>query len=381
MRLVKLCCVLAGTIVASSSLMFGLDWQAVICNFNGGQGAFQGQTAAPSGSNVISVDLATSSQLAIPVSPYTTPMFVAITPDGTRAVITNGWGTYGGESSVDIVDVTTGSLLYNVPLTNVDPQGVAIRNTVSGVKAYICDSANSQLVVLDPVTYAVSSIPTPGVLPSYIALSPTKPEAYVTEGENNMGSTNVYVIDLNLETTTLMATVSGYVANGIAVTPDGSKAYVASSQTPPPHGYITPIDLNTRTAGTPIDLPGLFPLGLAITPDGQQVYAGDVSQAMLIVVETGSGGFHKVPLGVAGTDRLASVAITPDGKDVYLTNADPFSLPPSSPILYHYSRVTGLTSSETITQPYATVFSLAITPDQAPTGSVYVHDFWADCAV
>ena len=169
--------------------------------------------------------------------------------------------------------------------------------------------------------------------------------------------------------TTRIANLPGQLAWGIAVTPDGSSAYAASSNYPYDEGYISSIDLDTHAVQTVVDLPGSFFLGVAITSDGQQVYSGDVRNASLLAINTSSGGYRIIPIGVAGTDLLGSVAITPDGKDVYLTNGVPGWSPAQGvvSILFHYSRETELVSSETITQQDAMVFSLAITPDQAPT--------------
>ena len=368
MRLTKLCCILAGAIVASSSLAFGLDWQTVICNFDGSQ---QQRRAGPSSAgDVITVDLATATQSVIGTTLGTTPLMVAITPDGTRAVVTKSWNYHFLGSVVDIVDLTTGYLVHSIQFPSSEPQGVAIKNTADGVKAYICDSNNKRLIVVDLMTYQVSYINliTSGhIYPCYIALSPTKPEAYITQAYNDGYDSGVYVVDLNSGATTLMATLPGVLSWGIAVTPDGSLAYVASGNYPYSEGYISSINLDTHTATTVVDLPGYFFFGLAITPDGQQVYAGDILQASLIAINIRSGGYRIIPVGVAGTDLLASVAITPDGKDVYLTNSDLHNAQPAIPILYRYSRETGLVSSEIITQNGAQLFSLAITPDQAPT--------------
>ena len=142
MRLRKLCCVLAGALVASSSLMFSLDWQTVICNFRGGRG--EQQATASVSSNVIDVNLATGSQSTILTNPRSSPLMVAITPDGTRAVITTSWNYTTDGSVIDIVDLTTGYLVHSIQFPRfVQPQGVAIKNTADGVKAYICDPYNS----------------------------------------------------------------------------------------------------------------------------------------------------------------------------------------------------------------------------------------------
>ena len=86
-------------------------------------------------------------------------------------------------------------------------------------------------------------------------------------------------------------------------------------------GTVTPIDTATNTAGEPIDV-GNEPLAIAITPDGKTVYVANT-------YDTDRGPYTVTPINTATSTpgepiRVGSgpwaFAITPDGKTVYVAN-------------------------------------------------------------
>ena len=110
---------------------------------------------------------------------------------------------------------------------------------------------------------------------------------------------------------------------GIAVTPDGKTLYVTNYETN--NGFsqdtVTPVDLATSKRGVPIIVgfePGAHPFGVAVTPDGKTVYVVNSNEV--------HGSVTKID--VATNEPLAEikvpgapkeVAFTPDGKTAYVT--------------------------------------------------------------
>ena len=73
----------------------------------------------------------------------------------------------------------------------------------------------------------------------------------------------------------------------IVITPDGNTAYVTSNES-----TVVPVDTATGTPGAPIrvgvDRPGLHdqPDGIAITPDGKTVYVANIGSGTVTPIDT-----------------------------------------------------------------------------------------------
>jgi YVTN family beta-propeller protein len=127
------------------------------------------------------------------------PFSAAITPDGKKAYIVNNC-----ESNIVSVDTTTWKILSTIRDSNTTrPINLMIRNE----NGMVTGEYNQ------------------GASPAYIAINPAGTKAYVTNSENN----TVAVINLATDETTAMIHV-GKSPYGVAFTPDGKYAYVANSQ-------------------------------------------------------------------------------------------------------------------------------------------------------
>jgi DNA-binding beta-propeller fold protein YncE len=99
-------------------------------------------------------------------------------------------------------------------------------------------------------------------------------------------------------------------ANALVITPDGARAYVATSFT------VVPVDLATRHAGRAIPLrnPAWVLTAMAITPDGKTVYVLTGGQDVVpINTRTNTAGRH---IRVAG--GATAIAVSPGGKTAYV---------------------------------------------------------------
>ena len=89
--------------------------------------------------------------------------------------------------------------------------------------------------------------------------------AYITNSDDN----TVSVIDTATNNVTATVPVGTYPC-GVAVTPDGTKVYVANNGS----NTVSVIDTATNnvTATVPV---GSYPRGVAVTPDGTKVYVAN----------------------------------------------------------------------------------------------------------
>jgi YVTN family beta-propeller protein len=148
---------------------------------------------------------------------------------------------------------------------------------------------------------------------------------------------------------------AGSYPENIAITPDAKTLYVTNGTYYVNGSYsygttVTPIAAATNTAGPPITV-GIEPYGLAITPDGKTVYIANYGSGTVtpIATATNTAG-PPITVGFGPLD----IAITPDGKTAYVANADD-------------GTVTPIATATNIPGPSITVGSfpenIAITPD------------------
>jgi YVTN family beta-propeller protein len=161
-------------------------------------------------SNTVSViDIATNTVVAtIPVG--AAPLGVAITPDGTRAYVTNF-----SSARVSVIDTTTNTVVAMIPMDN--PDGIAI--TPDGTRAYVTRELDDVVSVIDTATNTVvAGIPVEVAgnvaTPVRVAITPDGARAYVT----NESADNVSVIDTATNTVNTTIPVS-FEPFGIAITP------------------------------------------------------------------------------------------------------------------------------------------------------------------
>jgi YVTN family beta-propeller protein len=95
------------------------------------------------------------------------PLGIAITPDGTRAYVTNFF--FG--NTVSVIDTLTNTVIDTIPVGNF-PEGIAI--TPDGTRAYVTNSGDGTVSVIDTITNTVIGAPIPvGNFPLGIAITPS----------------------------------------------------------------------------------------------------------------------------------------------------------------------------------------------------------------
>lgn len=212
----------------------------------------------------------------------------------------------------------------------INPAGLAI--TPDNRFAYVANNNNytmpqgNTVSVLDLTNNLLDTTITSTVFnePYTVTINKAGTKAYVT----NSNSTTVSIIDIATNTAPPLATIGGFDGpSGMVITPDGRTAYVNNYGGPEGVGSgnattVRVVDLITNTiVGAPITV-GLAPASLAISPDGKFVYVinyvdGNPGTGTMSVIRTSDNTVINTIPGFSGP---FAIAITPDGKFAYVTN-------------------------------------------------------------
>jgi YVTN family beta-propeller protein len=256
----------------------------------------------------------------------TTPSYptgVAVTPDGSRAYVTDA------STSVWVVDSGSNSVVAKIAAGS-DPGAIAI--TADGKSAYVtsitCSAPScpdnppplASVEVIDTAsnsltaTVTIGDVPvgnTPGVLLSGIAISPDGTRVYASNAEGNQ----IWVIDTasNQVVATIPTAVLGFV--GMSISPDGGRLYAASVGNP---SVVDVIDTKTDAVVTSIALPGFdVPTGIAVTPDGGHAYVTGETGHVWLIDTTKNAVAATIPVTVG--QPLLGIGFPPDGTRAYIT--------------------------------------------------------------
>src|ERR1700722_1947081 len=231
--------------------------------------------------------------------------FIAITPDGSFAYVTNG-----GDDTVIVISLATNTIVATIPV-GMQPEGIAI--TPNGKFAYVANQlgATENISVIDLSTNTVSATIDLGTVGAFaVAATPDSRFVYVTDSFQGL----VEVIDTSINMSVGVITV-GNDPMGIAITPNGQFAYVTNFN----DDSISVIDLSTNMVSDTIGPPlteGADVYGIAVSPDGSIVYA--VEPHFVNVIDTSTNmivNSISLPSGSKGQQVVFSL----DGAFAYVT--------------------------------------------------------------
>jgi YVTN family beta-propeller protein len=253
--------------------------------------------------NTLSVLDVTTNELITTIPVGSRPSGVAITPDGSRAYVTNEL-----EATVSVVDIATNAMIETISV-GILPRDVAI--TPDGSRAYIANAGSDTLSVIDTATNQVINI-IPGLAdPVQVAITPNGSRAYVAN--QGFSPPAVSVIDTVSNMVIASISIPRGTPRDVAITPDGSRAYVPAGGV----GVVWVIETATNTVVASIEGLSLVE-SVAITPDGTRAYVPQVTADSVAVIDTAT---NAVVATIGGLSILPQgVEITPDGSRVYVTS-------------------------------------------------------------
>jgi len=212
--------------------------------------------------------------------------------------------------------------------TSVTPAGLAI--TPDNHYAYIANNNNYGIDDQDSVTVINLKHNTVKTTihdssfnqPYTVTINADGTKAYIT----NSNSSTITIIDT--DSNTVIGIIGGFDGpSGMVITPDGNYAYVNNYGGPEGVGSgnattVRVVNLNSNSIiGQPITV-GLAPAALAITPDGKYVYVanyvdGNPGTGTISIIRTCD---NQVIDTINDFSGPFAIAITPNGKYAYVTN-------------------------------------------------------------
>ncbi len=215
---------------------------------------------------------------------------------------------------------------------------IAVVSLVAFVRAFHFDAGPFDITLPLPSSYGMD-----------IALSADGSVAYVTEPNNDS------LLVLNATTGRVLATVTvGSEPSGLAVSPDGSQVWVVDTTQSPSSTQSSPgLGLGSGSGSVSVvatatdkvlgTIPvGTGPIDVAFSPDGRSAYVtnnGAISPGSVSVIDTatlevvgtltpaaypsaGPAGSAAFPSAGSAGSNPTSVAVTPDGKEVWVSAVD-----------------------------------------------------------
>lgn len=267
--------------------------------------------------------------LVPPSLPATEPRRLTMTPDGASLYVTAG---AVGQGRVLQYDVSAAGLASPKDPAAVvaGKRPVAIAADPAGRALYVVDEGTCRL--LQFAIAAGGRLEPTGALalsgtPAGVAVSPDGSGVYVTVG----GSIKRFPIsaDGSLEPAGHTSVESGGALTDAALTPDGAHLYAPSGD-----GRVFQFAVGSGGALaplTPAEAPADSgtPSALAIAPNGDSLYVAAAStvaaERHLLQYAIGTDGrlIPRTPAGVAApASELRDLAVTPDGRSLYLAGAD-----------------------------------------------------------
>jgi YVTN family beta-propeller protein len=242
------------------------------------------------------VDVASDVVVGTPIAVGDEPRGIALTPDGSRAYVANA-----GSDSVSVIDPRAGAAILAVPLAaGAEPEGIAI--APDGATAFVAQRGGDLAMIATGTNRLAGFVKTiAGVAPSSISIEPTGGRGFVT----NSASSSISVFDARAGTILGAPLQVGPNPAGVAVNPNGPQTYVAVRGA----DTVAAIDtLRHTTFGSPV--PGFQgPTALAIAPDGARAYVADSASSTVTVLDTlTNAGAGKIGVGSAPK----GIAIVPD---------------------------------------------------------------------
>jgi YVTN family beta-propeller protein len=256
---------------------------------------------AKDANSVSVIDTATNQVVGSPIAVQKAPFGIAITPDGTRAYVTNE-----GSNSVSVIDTTTNQVVGAPIKVGEVPTCIAI--TPDGNRVYVVNSGSATVSAIDTRTNVVVEIPVETEA-FELGITPDGRRVYVA----NFGANSVSVIDTG--TNAVIETLRGEAFSnpaGVGFLPDGSRLYVTQHSVLHTISVIVPGTNQILSGLTGINAPEY----VAIAPNSSRAYVTDPDADTLTVFEPRTN----MVLGASKFgNEVSRPAVTPDNSRIYVS--------------------------------------------------------------
>jgi|GEM_PF-4128177 len=243
------------------------------------------------------IDISTGVKVTPDLVTGRNPNSVALTPDGTTAMVTNQ-----GSGTVGRYDMATGALLGTTTVGD-SPFGIAI--TPDGATAVVTNFGSSSVSRIDVATGDLLGTTTVGTNPYDVAITPDGSTVYVS----NHNSHTVSRVSISTGAVVGVDIPVGQNPSGVAI--NGTTLLVVNAGA----STVSRIDL---TSNARVDIPvGSLPFKVAITPDGQYAFVPHLTGASVARISLSDNSTTTIALA---NRSPFGVAITPDGRTAYITN-------------------------------------------------------------
>ena len=263
--------------------------------------------------NVVVIDTAAGAVSAT-IRTGDVPYAIAVGPDGSRAAAINL-----EQNQAWIFDVATNQVLHHVwlggPKVPVLRPGIAI--TRDGTQAIVTISQPSGqggdvLRMIDMATGEAGLQRGLDFHPGQIQTSDGRAVVVGCHGFCSDGT--LHVIDPRSDSGVVRANLAS-VPGGVAVSPDGRRAFAANANA----ASVSVIDLASGSTIATVPV-GAAPLGVAVSPDGSRAYVANFDSGTLSAIDTATNAVIATR-AVGANPRV--LAIRPDGRTAYLTHSIP----------------------------------------------------------
>ena len=202
---------------------------------------------------------------------------------------------------------TTGNLVVTTAGGSVTSAGTFSNTSVVTANAYVANSANGTVSVINTATNVVTKTLTVGLNPYAVTLTPSGAFAYITNGNSN--SVSIINTSSNTVTGTIAVGTNPY---GIATSPDGTKVYVTNNGS----NTVSVINTATNTVTATVAV-GVSPYGIIVSPDASRAYVVNGTSNTVSVINTAT---NTVIATVAVGTHPRRINISPDGTRIYVSN-------------------------------------------------------------
>lgn len=197
------------------------------------------------------------------------PKFMAITPDGSRLLVSNWCGF-----DVSVIDLTTDTEITRIDVGR-HPRGIAI--TQNSRYAYVTIMGEDKILKLDlNGNYVVNSVGDAGRTPRHLQLSPDDRFLYVSNNHENL------IRKIDLDTNSSAGTAStGVEPRTMVISDDGKSLYVVNYE----DGTVSKV----RTSDMEIlqtEYSGYHPVGITYDKATRQVWVANYAGSLHVFVDT-----------------------------------------------------------------------------------------------